>query len=288
MPSSTIVRLLAAIVLGVPALALLVPRLFPGVRISHWFPSGRRAYRRERAANMALVAAYHAHLPIRDLIDALDDRTWQDLDLDEVFVSLDHTRSVPGRQYLYHLLRTPRSASAPLERLERALHRLANDDDTAARVRTSLGMLDDPRAGQLVHLVFGDLPRRPLLWWIFPLLTASSIACLALIAVWPRAFIVWLGVCVVNVGVQLFYKPRVKRFVPALHEVPAFVRAARTLGTLDLPEADAEIRCLPGRHAGHVRGDRIPRRGAIHHRMAQHTPRVDDARIHRSAEGTPR
>ncbi len=47
-----------------------------------------------------------------------------------------------------------------------------------------------------------------------------------------------------NVGVQVFYKPRVKRFVPALHEVPAFVRAARTLGALDLPEADAEIRCL--------------------------------------------
>jgi hypothetical protein len=193
---------------------------------------------------MVRAAAYHHQLPAEERIDALDDRTWQDLDLDEVFLSLDRTQSEPGRQYLYHLLRTPRATREPLERLERAAQRLAGDDAVTERLRTSLGMLDDPRAGQLVHLFGGQLPSRPRLWWIFPLLSASSFACLALIAVWPRALVVWLGICLVNVCVQLVYKPRVKRFVPALHQLPGFVRLARTLGALDLAEVAEEIRCL--------------------------------------------
>jgi DNA mismatch repair ATPase MutS len=44
--------------------------------------------------------------------------------------------------------------------------------------------------------------------------------------------------------VQLVYKPRVKQFIPALHELPAFVRAARTLGATALPECDEEVRRL--------------------------------------------
>lgn len=111
-------------------------------------------------------------------------------------------------------------------------------------MRAALQPLDDPRAAELVSLLFGTLPRRPWFWWLFPLLSATSVTCLAVIAVWPRAFMVWLGVCVLNIVVQLVYKPRVSRFVPALHEVPAFVRAARSLGAIDIPEWADETKRL--------------------------------------------
>lgn len=37
----------------------------------------------------------------------IDDITWRDLDMDEVFKKLDHTKSLSGMQYLYNLLRKP-------------------------------------------------------------------------------------------------------------------------------------------------------------------------------------
>jgi hypothetical protein len=107
-----------------------------------------------------------------------------------------------------------------------------------------LAQLGDPRAAHLDELLFGDLPNRPALWWIFPLLTASAVSCLALISIWPRAAVVWLAICVVNVGVQIFYKPRLQRFVPALHELPALLRVARALGAVQADEVQSEAHAL--------------------------------------------
>ena len=247
MPTSHAVRLLAATALGVAAFALLFSRRFPGVAmLLRLLRRTGRDSGRQRRTEIAVAAAYHELLPADARAETLDHRTWKDLDLDEVFLSLDHTASEPGRQYLYHLLRAPHGTHAPLERLERAVRQIASAQDVAERLRTSLGRLADPRAGQLVHLLLGELPSRPRLWWLFPLLTAGAVACLMLSAVWPRALVVWLGIAVVNVGVQLFYKPRVKRFVPALHELPAFIGVARALGALDLREVEAERRLLEG------------------------------------------
>jgi len=48
----------------------------------------------------------------------------------------------------------------------------------------------------------------------------------------------------VNVAVQLIYKPHVKNFIPALHELPAFLGVAKTLGTLECEELADETRVL--------------------------------------------
>lgn len=37
----------------------------------------------------------------------IDNITWQDLNMDEVFLKIDHTMSLPGMQYLYYILRRP-------------------------------------------------------------------------------------------------------------------------------------------------------------------------------------
>ena len=230
----------AAIALGLAALALGVPRVLRATGIALRLRRGRR----QRTTDLRLAAAYHEHARATTGRASLDERTWQDLDLDVVFDSLDHTASEPGRQLLYHLLRTPHHQREPLERLEEAVRRVSADDALVARLRGALALLDDPRAGQLVGLATGELPPRPLLWPVYPLLTATSLACLVLAAVWPRALIVWLAVCAINVLVQLLYKPRVKRFIPALHEVPALVRAASMLGEANAPELAHEAATL--------------------------------------------
>ena len=37
----------------------------------------------------------------------IDDITWRDLNMDTVFVQIDHTKSLPGMQFLYNMLRNP-------------------------------------------------------------------------------------------------------------------------------------------------------------------------------------
>ncbi len=236
--------LVVSAVLVVGAILLGLPRFFSRTKDALQVVRGLRALRGSRHVDMALIAAYHVRFPAEPGTEPLDDRTWRDLDLDNVFLSLDYTASEPGRQYLYHCLRSPHFSTDRLARLDLSARSLAADDATATRARIALSELSDPRAAHLEGLLFGELPRRPRFWWLFPLLTAAAVTCLALIALWPQAVLVWLGVCVVNVGVQVFYKPRVKRFIPALHELPAFLRVSRTLGTLHTPELADEGRVL--------------------------------------------
>ena len=59
-----------------------------------------------RERRLDTIAASHAERCAALGTRALDDRTWADLDLDDVFVALDRTTSTLGQHALYHRLRT--------------------------------------------------------------------------------------------------------------------------------------------------------------------------------------
>ena len=59
-----------------------------------------------RERRLDTIAASHAERCTALGTRALDDRTWADLDLDDVFVALDRTTSTLGQHALYHRLRT--------------------------------------------------------------------------------------------------------------------------------------------------------------------------------------
>lgn len=231
--------LLGAIALG--AALVLAPRLLARAMAMFRTAAHVRRAPRTRDVDFVRVSAYHGHLATAPRTCVLDDRTWEDLDLDAVFTALDQTTSEPGRQFLYHLLRAPVVDEAPLLRLEAVVEALAAPS-VASRAEMALRQLEDPRAGYLVELLFGELPRRPRLWWCFPLLSIGSVALLAsyISGVWPAAALVWLGLCLTNIILQLAYRPRVRQFVPALHQLPRLLDAAAALGTLPVEELALE------------------------------------------------
>ncbi len=224
--SLVVTALAAAFVLA------LLPRGFALLRITLGIKRDERARRAARAPDLDAARAYHDLLSDSDRAGVIDERTWRDLDLDDVFCRMDFTVSEPGRQYLYHQLRTPGMAPDPLSRLDHAVRKLDGADGAGAQVRDALRRLQDPRAARLVNLIFEDLPARPRFWLLFPVLTTAAVTCLALAPIRANALIWWIGVSAVNVIVQVLYKPSVKRFAPAMHEVPAFLRAARELASI--------------------------------------------------------
>ncbi|MDB4906268.1 MAG: hypothetical protein JWO05_1052 [Gemmatimonadetes bacterium] len=233
-------------ILAVAALGVLAPHLFTRFRLTWAIQRGLAQEQRNSRVDVDLsrVAAYHNGLGGRASADTVDDATWNDLDLDAVFLAVDRTASQVGRQCLYHLLRQPRFTVEPLERLEAATKRFTTAPADAARVRRVLKPLADPRSGYLSDLMYGELPARPALWWAFPLLTAISCLCLALLAIWPKVLVVWLVVCMTNIVIQLAYRPRVRRLVVAFQSVPAFVRAAEQLSRLSPAGIEHEIAML--------------------------------------------
>jgi len=175
----------------------------------------------------------------------VEDRTWGDLDMDQVFVAIDRTASRPGQQHLYHRLRTPCLDPAELAPFERLVAGLAQRPDLQEILAKELGRLSDPRAGYLVDLAFGDLPQSLTAKWIFPVLTLAGVTSLVACIFWAGAAFFLGGVVATNLLVQVALRRRMDLLVPALHAMPWLARVAATLGTLDEPGLAVETAPLP-------------------------------------------
>ena len=59
----------------------------------------------------------------------LDDITWNDLNMEDIFRRMNYTHSATGEEYLYYLLRTPVENGQRLERLEEIVNQLSRQPD---------------------------------------------------------------------------------------------------------------------------------------------------------------
>lgn len=83
----------------------------------------KREYRPEQYANIA-----HYFYKHKDKF-SIDDITWNDLNMDEVFMGMNHTYSSAGEEYLYYMLRTPQQDTESFEKEENAIHFFEQEEE---------------------------------------------------------------------------------------------------------------------------------------------------------------
>ncbi len=76
----------------------------------------KREYKAEQFANIPHYYEKHKNG------FSVDDITWNDLNMDEVFKKMNYTYSAAGEEYLYYTLRTPSFSKAELDRKEELIH----------------------------------------------------------------------------------------------------------------------------------------------------------------------
>ena len=157
----------------------------------------------------------------------LDDRTWNDLLLDDVFRWLDRVQSSVGQQVLYRRLR---SAPAPhsLDAFE-ALTRLGDDPRSREQAQTALARLRDPAAYYLHRLTLPDaLTRR---WWhiVFPIWSLAVMLTLSLAFIWPSLLLVVVFGLVANFVIRIATGRRVGGEIVWFRQLGPLLSTAREL-----------------------------------------------------------
>lgn len=97
---------------------------------NHYGELEKKEYRPEQYAS---IASYFIHHPEEERVD---DITWNDLNMDEVFQSMDDTLSSAGQEVLYHVLRTPRFSGEELAHFEELVQYFT--EHTQERVKIQL------------------------------------------------------------------------------------------------------------------------------------------------------
>lgn len=95
----------------------------------------KREYSQERFARMG--SYYEKHIEAGQV----DDITWNDLSMDEIFKRMNYTFSASGEEYLYYTLRNTLKTEEELEHLEEVIAYLAKNPDVRVRLQFRMSKL---------------------------------------------------------------------------------------------------------------------------------------------------
>ena len=185
-----------------------------------------------RDRDMHAIAGYHRSLAAetRDHM-VLDQRTWDDLDLDEVFAALDRTESTVGQQVLYHRMRT---APCPghLEAFEALVNRITADPPERERAQSALTWLRDPAGYDLWWIARPEATDRRAWHVLYPIWTAVLVAAFAAAPFWPGALLIPIAGTVANLIIRIRTAWRVGAVIGPFRQLGALLTAAERLQPL--------------------------------------------------------
>ncbi len=156
----------------------------------------------ERVRRMDAISASHvARIATSSGSHSLDERTWVDLNLDDVFAAIDRTESTLGQHALYHRLRTAPVADhlGPFEALVR---RMSVEPATRERAQLALARLQDPHGYDIWWLAATDAVERRAWHVVFPLLTLTTILVAAATPFWSLGFTPLIAALLGNVAIR--------------------------------------------------------------------------------------
>jgi hypothetical protein len=180
----------------------------------------------------AMAASHRSRLSNMGSVASLDARTWQDLDLDAVFATVDRTESTLGQHALYHRLRTA-PVPANLEAFEALVSQFEAVPALRERAQTALSRLRDPDGYDLWWLGRQDAIETQPWYVLFPILAAAMVVLIAVAPIVPQVIPVLIGILVVNVGVRYSTDRRIWVLAAAFRQIAPVVTTAESLRFLE-------------------------------------------------------
>jgi len=176
-----------------------------------------------------MIEKYFRNKDNSEAFQILSDKTCNDLDFEELFWFLDRTNSRIGQQFLYNRLRTISSNTKNVARDEEIISRLSQDEALRVKIQRELAQLDDFKAYYISSLFQEEHVSPPKHFFIFRLLSFTSILLLALLPLNPQIIYALIGVFVINLGIHLWNKKNLFKY---LQSIPQLLRLNRIASSL--------------------------------------------------------
>ncbi len=162
---------------------------------------GKRPDEEYFAEDMDGIRAYHEHRLGKGVDPFMvDDTTWRDLAMDDVFKRVNGTLSSSGEQVLYHMLRTPAVTPEAYETRRALISQMEEDANLRLSLQRIFARLGKRRAANSTQLYHPTRKAEPFLF-LAPLLVGSIIGCF-IGACFAQAFLLPL---VVLIAAGAFY-----------------------------------------------------------------------------------
>jgi hypothetical protein len=181
-----------------------------------------------------------------DAPDTVDDKTWSDLEMDELFARIDRTTSVIGRQYLYALLRVYDSSNIEMEKQRRSTlcSLFKTDEIFREKIQRVLYPLHRTDSAYLTTLLYEELPLKPKYYFLLYISSGLFFLSLALMAVNSAFFLAAAGFALCNLLINTFYGRIVFRHFADLASLTTMLSAVGKFARIAPPIEIRELETL--------------------------------------------
>jgi DNA mismatch repair ATPase MutS len=163
----------------------------------------------------------------------VDDRTWNDLDMDLIYGRLNQTLTVPGEQMLYALLRTPKYSRKPLEERSEIINLFIQDQELRERIQIFFLKLGKSGGRYVVELLWDERPAPNKLAFLYPciLLFIPIFVLLGLLG----HNLAWVGLIALSLGNAAIHYRTKRKFaedIPSIRYLGRMLKYANHLSGL--------------------------------------------------------
>jgi len=194
---------------------------------------------RDRERDFTVISSYFRARAAADPPTIVtDDRTWADLNLDDVFAMIDRTESGVGQQVLYTRLRAaPLGPHMPA--FEAIVERLRADTALRERVQIALATLSDADGCEIWSLAQPDALVTARWHVLFPIVALVMLGSIALVAVWPPMLAIVIVGAIVNPFLRITVAGQLSVVASAFRQIGPLLGAADSLRSIAGPDVEA-------------------------------------------------
>ena len=168
----------------------------------------------------------------------IDDITWNDLDMDKIFMMINYTHSSVGRDYLYKILRCPVSDKSVLEERERLIEFFEKNPHERTKIMQGFDDMGFTRKISISDHIDRLLSLKPASnashYLSFLTILASVLYTVLVNPVLGVLFII--GSCAYTIITYYKTKSRIDSFFTCVRQIVAMINAAKNITKLNLPE----------------------------------------------------
>lgn len=164
----------------------------------------------------------------------IDDQSWDDLDMDKIYSTIDRTHSTPGEQGLYKLLRTPLMDSISFNKRMEIIEFFQKNSDTRENIQMELEKVGRQRGSLITTFLWEDIMVRFKYKFVFTILSIFGI--LALLSFIPLGIKALLYCITPMFAINSYVHYRVKKSISGqldtiqyLHKI---IKASKNIGNI--------------------------------------------------------
>ena len=152
-----------------------------------------------------LIGVYHNLVSQNKNIQIIDDKTWADLNMDQLFSQIDNCTSAIGRQYLYHLMRIYENNEYKLKNRFSQYKLFIDNQQFREDMQLQLLKLKDKNASFISYLIWDKLPDKPKFYYLLYLTSFMSIASLFLTFIIIKFMYAAIAFAIINIIINKNY-----------------------------------------------------------------------------------